>query len=97
MAEELRVAGEIVVLDVREANEYAAGRIPGSMWIPLGELADRADEVPADKPVALVCRSGSRSAQAVQILQKAGLTNIHNIAGGMNAWIADGYVPEADR
>jgi rhodanese-related sulfurtransferase len=97
MVEELRATGEIVVIDVREADEYAVGRIPGSTWIPLGELAGRTDEVPTDKPVVMVCRSGNRSAQAVQILQKAGFTNIHNMTGGMNAWTAAGYVPEADR
>lgn len=97
MVEELRAADEIVIIDVREADEYAAGRIPGSIWIPLGELAGRTDEVPTDKPVVMVCRSGNRSAQAVQILQKAGFTNIHNMTGGMISWTAEGYVPEADR
>ena len=95
--EELRAAGEIVIIDVREADEYAMGRIPGATLIPLGELANRADEVPTDKPVVMVCRSGNRSAQAVQILRKAGFTNIHGMSGGMNAWIAEGYIPEAER
>lgn len=97
MVEELRANDEIVIIDVREPEEFAVGRIPGATLIPLGELASRTDEVPTDKPVVMVCRSGNRSAQAVQILQKAGFTNIHNMTGGMNAWTAEGYVPEADR
>ncbi len=97
MVEELRSTGAAVIIDVREAEEYAVGRIPGAVLIPLGELASRTDEVPTDVPVVMVCRSGNRSAQAVQILQKAGFTNIHNMTGGMNAWTAAGYVPEAER
>ncbi len=97
MVEELRANDEIVIIDVREEDEYATGRIPGATLIPLGELAGRTDEVPTDKPVVMVCRSGNRSAQAVQILQKAGFTNVHNMTGGMSAWTAAGYVPEAER
>lgn len=97
MVEELRATGAIVIIDVREPEEYAVGRIPGATLIPLGELAKRTSEVPTDKPVVMVCRSGNRSGQAVQILQKAGFTNVHNMTGGMNAWTAAGYVPEADR
>ena len=97
LVEELRATGAIAIIDVREADEYAVGRIPGSIWIPLGELADRTDEVPMDKPVVMVCRSGNRSAEAVKIWQKAGFTNVHNMTGGMIAWTAEGYVPEAER
>ncbi len=97
MVEELRADDEIVIIDVREPEEFAVGRIPGATLIPLGELAGRTDEVPTDKPVVMVCRSGNRSAQAVQILQKAGFTNIHNMTGGMIEWTAAGYVPEAER
>lgn len=95
--EELRATGEIVIIDVRESEEFALGRIPSSTLIPLEELARRTDEVPTDKPVIMVCRSGNRSAEAVKILQKAGFTNIHNMTGGMRAWTAEGYVPEAER
>jgi len=97
LVEELRATGAIALIDVREADEYAVGRIPGSIWIPLGELASRTDEVPTDVPVVTVCRSGNRSAEAVQILKKAGFTNVHNMTGGMLAWTAAGYVPEAER
>jgi len=95
--EELRETGAIAIIDVREPSEYAEGRIPGATLIPLGELANRTDEVPTDLPVVMVCRSGNRSGQAVQILQKAGFTNIHNMTGGMIAWGQAGYLVEADR
>lgn len=95
--EELRETGAIAIIDVREPSEYAEGRIPGATLIPLGELANRTDEVPTDVPVVMVCRSGNRSSQAVQLLQKAGFTNIHNMTGGMIAWNQAGYLVEADR
>jgi phage shock protein E len=97
MVDELRTTGEIVIIDVREPDEFATGRIPGATLIPLGELANRTDEVPTDVPVVMVCRSGNRSGQAVQLLQKAGFTNVHNMTGGMNAWSQAGYLVEADR
>jgi phage shock protein E len=97
MVEDLRAAGEIVIIDVREPDEFATGRIPGATLIPLGELANRTNEVPTDVPVVMVCRSGNRSSQAVQLLQKAGFTNIHNMTGGMNAWNEAGYLVEAER
>ncbi len=95
--EDLRSTGAIAIIDVREPEEYAEGRIPGAVLIPLGELSKRLVEVPTDKPVVLVCRSGNRSTQALQLLQKAGFTNVHNMTGGMKAWIAAGYAVEADR
>jgi len=95
--EKLRSTGAAVIVDVREPDEYVVGRIPGAVLIPLGELPNRLDEVPTDTPVVMVCRSGNRSAQALQLLQKAGFTNVHNMLGGMNAWTTAGYVVEAER
>ena len=57
----LRDEGALAV-DVREAEEWQAGHMDGSVWIPLGELAARAGELPHDRPLVIVCRSGSRSA-----------------------------------
>ena len=81
----------ITVIDVREDFEFEAGHIPGAMWIPLGELPDRLDEVPTDEPVVMVCRSGNRSSQALKFLQDQGFENVHNMLGGMNDWTAMGY------
>ncbi|MFN2375961.1 MAG: MBL fold metallo-hydrolase [Candidatus Binatia bacterium] len=83
---------QVTLVDVREASELTGdlGRVEGSLHIPLGELRDRAAEVPRDKPVVCVCRSGRRSAQACTILEKAGVEELANSAGGMIRWRALG-------
>ena len=80
---------EAVLLDVREADEVAAGRIAGSTHIPLGQLAARAFELDRNRPVITLCRSGGRSSQAAQFLAAQGY-DVANLAGGMTAWTADG-------
>jgi rhodanese-related sulfurtransferase len=77
-----------LLLDVREADEYAEGHAPGSTLIPLGQLQQRLPEIAGfkNKPVALICRSGRRSAQALKLLQQAGFSAAVNVEGGMNAW-----------
>jgi rhodanese-related sulfurtransferase len=76
------------MLDVREPDEWAAGHIPGATLIPLGQLAGRIAEVPRDRMVVTVCRSGNRSAQARDILRAAGFEAVASMAGGMNDWVA---------
>jgi len=80
----------VTLLDVRELAELSGdlGSVEGSLHIPLGELRERLDEVPRDKPVVCVCRSGRRSAQACTILEKAGVEHVANSAGGMIRWRA---------
>jgi rhodanese-related sulfurtransferase len=82
----------VTILDVRDTVELTGdlGRIEGSMHIPLGDLRARVDDVPKDKPIVTVCRSGKRSAQAVVILDKAGVRESANVAGGMIRWRALG-------
>lgn len=82
----------LTLLDVREPAELAGelGRIDGSLSIPLGELRARLAEVPKDRPVVCVCRSGRRSAQAYTILEKDGRRDIANLPGGMIRWRALG-------
>jgi glyoxylase-like metal-dependent hydrolase (beta-lactamase superfamily II)/rhodanese-related sulfurtransferase len=82
--------GQVTVLDVREPAELTGelGRIDGCLHIPLGELRTRLAEVPREKPVVCVCRSGRRSAQAALILEKAGVPAVANAAGGMLRWRA---------
>lgn len=84
--------GEVLILDVREAGEIIPGEpgIPKAQVIPLGELRDRLDEIPRDKPVVSFCRSGKRSAMAVEILQEAGFEQVANIAGGYLRWRDEG-------
>jgi len=87
----LRENPDVVVIDVREQYEYDEGHIPGVTLIPLGSIPNRLDEIPTDKEVVFVCRSGNRSNQATQFLQQRGFENIHNMLGGMNAWQKAGY------
>ncbi len=83
------------LLDVREASEWAAGRAPSALHIPLGELTERVAEVPDHSPLFVICRSGRRSAQAAQWLNTQGL-NAVNVMGGMQAWAAEGRPLVAD-
>ena len=75
----------VSVIDVREPMEYAAGHIPGTTLIPLGQLQSRLSELPTDKTIVAVCRSGNRSDQATALLKQGGFT-VHNMRGGMLAW-----------
>lgn len=85
------------LLDVREADEWHAGHAPGAVHIPLSELNQRAREVPNDRDVYVICRSGARSAQAVAAFNDAGWSTA-NVEGGMHAWQAAGrpMVSESD-
>jgi len=83
--------GEVAVVDVRNRSEWDAGHLPGAIHIPVGYLAARLAEIPRDKPVVLQCESGSRSAIAASVVQKLGVTNVSNLAGGINAWQAAGF------
>jgi rhodanese-related sulfurtransferase len=77
-----------LLLDVREPDEYAQGHAPGSTLIPLGQLEQRLSEITSykNKPVAVICRSGRRSAQAAKLLDQAGFSTVSNVEGGMLAW-----------
>jgi rhodanese-related sulfurtransferase len=77
------------VLDVREKAEYAFKRIPGAVSIPLGELEEKADELTKDKNIYVVCRTGSRSDMAAQLLTEKGFTNVINVVPGMSEWSGD--------
>ncbi len=79
------------ILDVREPSEWNDAHIAGATLIPLGELASRENELPRDKEIVVVCRSGNRSAQARDILLNAGFTQVTSMAGGLNQWKAAGY------
>jgi rhodanese-related sulfurtransferase len=86
----LRTAGAFI-LDVREPDEWAAGHVPDATLIPLGDLASRVGEVPRDRQVVVICRSGNRSAAGRDILLGAGFPSVTSVAGGMTDWTAAGY------
>jgi rhodanese-related sulfurtransferase len=74
-----------LVLDVRQANEFKAGHIHGAKLIPLNELAGRINELPKDRTILCVCRSGARSSVAMNQMIKAGIDAL-NMRGGMTGW-----------
>lgn len=92
-------SGEVLLVDVREDEEWAAGRSGDAVHVPLarverdiGALREQA----AGRPIAFICRTGRRSAQAARIAVEAGVREVINVRGGMSAWVAAGLplVPE---
>ncbi|MBZ5515446.1 MAG: molybdopterin-synthase adenylyltransferase MoeB [Acidobacteriia bacterium] len=75
-----------VLIDVREPHEFQICRIPGAKLIPLGEVPRRMHELNSAEEIVVHCRSGVRSAQAVELLMKSGFRKIHNLKGGILAW-----------
>jgi adenylyltransferase/sulfurtransferase len=86
----------VVVLDVREYHEYDICNIEGSVLIPLGEIADRIDELNEDDEIIVHCHHGGRSMKATQFLKDKGFKNVKNLAGGIDAW-AEKYDPDMPR
>lgn len=77
-----------VVIDVCEANEFAAGHVAGSKNIPLNQLADKLPALVKNRelPVILVCQSGMRAKRAVSVAKKLGYAQAQSLAGGLGAW-----------
>ncbi len=82
------VSPDATILDVREPEEWEGGHIAGAIHIPLGELPDRAGELPSG-PLVVTCRAGGRSAKATAFLRDHG-RDATNLDGGMTAWAAAG-------
>jgi rhodanese-related sulfurtransferase len=78
------------LLDVREADEWDAGHAPEAVWIPMGELQARVDELPRDRRIVAICRSGARSHTVTGALLEAGYDAV-NLDGGMRAWAAEDF------
>jgi rhodanese-related sulfurtransferase len=84
-------AGELAIIDCREEDEHEATRIDGVPLIPMSEFLARVDELPADTRLAIICRSGSRSAQVADYLSATGEHGeVANVEGGIIAWAAVG-------
>jgi rhodanese-related sulfurtransferase len=88
-------AGQLV--DVREPSEWAETGVPeGAVLIPLGDVESRAAaELSPERPVYVICRSGNRSRTASETLVGLGYTQVYNVDGGVNAWLAAGLPVEA--
>ena len=84
------VAVDAYVLDVREPDEWAAGHAPGAHHLPMMDVPARLTEIPNDREVVVVCRSGGRSGQVVSYLLGNGWENVRNLDGGMLNWAAAG-------
>lgn len=85
-----KLATGAYLLDVRTPPEFANGHIAGAKLLPLDELLSRLAEVPDDRTIYVICRSGNRSAQASTILTQAGRQAV-NVTGGINDWLAANY------
>lgn len=80
-----------LVIDVRQASEYEAGHLPGSVHIGAGSLQERLAELPRDRPVATICASGYRASVGASLLRAAGFEDVAWVAEGVPAWEAAGY------
>ncbi len=99
LAREISVSGaygmygqeDVFFLDVRQPEEWNEYHAPNSTLIPLGELAARVGELPKDKKIVVVCRSGNRSQEGRDILLNAGFTQVTSMSGGLKTWRDAGY------
>ncbi|GAA4404278.1 rhodanese-like domain-containing protein [Tsukamurella soli] len=80
---------EILLLDVREDDEWARGHAPGAVHIPLGDLPARLDEIEYDRDLYVICHGGGRSERAVRYLEVNGIEAVA-VDGGMIAWVGAG-------
>lgn len=90
-AKKLWEKGEALVLDVRGADEYRAGHVPGALNIHAGRIRQNLEQIPQSRPVILHCHSGDRSSTAISVLMSAGYTRVFNLTGGIRAWQDHGY------
>jgi hydroxyacylglutathione hydrolase len=88
--------GAPAIVDVRAPGERAQKRIEGSLHIPLTRLTERMADIPANRPVLVHCAGGYRSSIAASLLQRAGRTNVSELAGGITAWEAAGLPVQTD-
>ncbi len=78
---------DLVLLDVREQHEYDRAHIDGVQLVPLGELPQRQEEIPTDKPILCICAGGVRSEKAARFLLANGYSDVTNMSEGMRGWL----------
>jgi len=86
LAERLGRGDPVRLVDVREPHELEISRLPQAELIPLGTLASRMHELDSADEIVFFCKSGGRSARAVELMAGAGFRKIKNLRGGINAW-----------
>jgi len=82
---------DLVVVDVREPSEWDDGHIAGAINVPMGQAIERMNEIPADRPKAVLCAGGLRSSSVISALLRSGMPGWYNVAGGMREWMKAGY------
>jgi rhodanese-related sulfurtransferase len=85
-----RVDAGAMLLDVRTPDEWEAGHVEGATWIPMNQLVDRQGELPTEREIVVICKSGARSGRVAEALVTAGY-DAANVAGGADAWQAAGF------
>ena len=87
-AQEQIASGVITAIDVRSAEEYKAGHVPGALNVPHNQIEDHLDQIShlKDKPVLLYCRSGRRASMAEATLTELGFTQLYHLEGDMQGW-----------
>lgn len=93
--EQLATRSGTPLIDVRERDEFAAGHVPGAVNLPMSELGDRLEELPAEA-FDVICQAGGRSARVVEALEARGY-DATNVEGGTGEWIAQGREVEVPR
>ncbi|MBS1956404.1 MAG: molybdopterin-synthase adenylyltransferase MoeB [Cyanobacteria bacterium SZAS-4] len=86
LAEELANSNKLLLIDVREANEYNYSHLQNAIHFPLSNLPQSLHEIPKDANVVVYCKSGARSLKAAEMLQQAGVRSVRNLNGGLSAW-----------
>lgn len=82
----LKAGEQLLVVDVRTAEEFAQGHVPGAQLVDLQTIEQGITKYAKNQELYLICRSGNRSAQAYTLLQGMGYTKLHNVTGGMTEW-----------
>lgn len=90
-----REGRDFVLLDVREPDEVAAAVLSDSVMIPMREIPARSNELPADKPIAVLCHHGGRSERVALFLTSRGFSDVSNVDGGIDAYASrvDSSIP----
>jgi rhodanese-related sulfurtransferase len=94
-----KIAGKDVlqIVDVRSPEEWSGGHLPGAIHIPLAQLPDRIRELDLTAPIVVHCRGGGRSSIAASFLKSQGVSDISNLAGGFDEWVAQGFEVESGK
>ncbi len=89
LVEKIKTGEDWLILDVREPHELVIASLDGAIHVPMGEIPDRYRELPAERAIAVLCRSGARSASVCEFLENQGFEHVVNIDGGILKWAED--------